>query len=113
MKGIPQSKVARWPQSIKKLALVYACCLILVAMLSFGITYAYFSAKVEATGNITIGKLDIQYLDADGTTSSTLSTKITRNIDGQDTVIDPIEDEDNTIMPGDIITINGKIMKEN
>lgn len=109
MKRIPQSKVARWPQSIKKMALVYACCLVLVAALSFGITYAYFSAKVEATGTITVGRLEIQYLDASDTTSSTLSTLITRESAGSEYTFDPVEDDDNTIVPGDIITITGSV----
>lgn len=101
MKRIPESKVARWPRSITKLALIYACCFVLCAMLSFSVCYAYFSAKVEATGTIAVGKLEIQYVDSAGETLTTLNSMIIR--DGEE------YEDDINIIPGDTIKVTGNI----
>ena len=112
MKRIPESKVARWPQKITKLALMYACCFVLMCALSFSVCYAYFSSKVEATGSIAVGKLEIQYVDY-SETESDLLTMIKRNgelmtdNDGNDLIV---EEEGYTIIPGDELIIIGNVI---
>lgn len=44
---------------------IVALCLALVGILAFGGTYAYFSASDKATGNVTLGKLEVSLKDGD------------------------------------------------
>lgn len=105
MKRIPESKVARWPQKITRLALIYACCFFLTAAISFGVCYAYFTAKTEITGNITVGRLEVQYVDGSSDTLTELDTTITRTIWGNAQELT----NQSTIVPGDVINIKGNI----
>lgn len=105
MERVSASKVARWPRTMTRWALVYLCCFVLVGMISFGVCYAYFSAKTEAIGTIATGILKVEYNDADSNTTSNLSTQVTRTDSYGDVEIV----EDSIIMPGDNINILGSV----
>ena len=61
---------------------IVALCLALVGILAFGGTYAYFSAKQEKTGTITMGTLGLSEL--------TLSVDTGKVVPGQDALTAPV-----------------------
>lgn len=74
--------MTKYKKLTKSTFAIIALSLVLVAVLAFGGTYAYFTAKNDKTGSITMGTL--------GLSEITLTTQTNKVVPGQDALTAPV-----------------------
>lgn len=102
MKGMAWTKIRRRPMKIVLIMAIYSLVIMLSMSAGLGVCYAYFSAKVDATGSVNTGTLTIEYH----------KTSVDMDTDNLE-----IADKDNNVltstscvMPGDTLKIKGMVV---
>ena len=108
MKKLGEIKLTRQPKRILIGVVVYVLMLCISVGAGFGLCYAYFSAKTDATGNITMGKLTIDYYNEAGTSLSSDLIVYSERDASQNLLV-----QNGTVMPGDILHIKGQVKNPN
>lgn len=108
MKGLGQSKLNKKPRRAFLSIMIYVLVFSFAMGASFGICYAYFSAKIEASGTVTMGELTIDYYNEAGTTLASDLIVYSERDKTQNLLT-----TNGTVMPGDILHIKGQIKNVN
>lgn len=108
MKGLGETKLTRRPRRILISVAIYILVLSLSLGAGFGVCYAYFSAKVEASGTVAMGKLTVDYYNESGSSLASNLIVYSERDSSQNLLA-----ENGTVMPGDILHIKGQIKNPN
>lgn len=108
MKSLGKSKLSKRPRRVLMSIFIYILVFGLSMGTSFGLCYAYFSAKVEASGTVTMGELTIDYYNEAGTTLASNLIVYSERDSSQNLLA-----SSGTVMPGDVLHIKGQIKNVN
>ena len=100
------TKIVRSPKKTVLTLVIYLLCVVLAVSIGMGICYAYFTDKVDGTGSVTSGILNIRYIE-DSTSTVEANNLVVFNTRDNETNL--LTSGSSTLMPGDKLNVKGAI----